>query len=838
MQTTSPLDPAQSADIPGTDTSGTATSLADASSPAAASAGDRGPNTLTLTITGMRCAGCVQITERRLVQHPEVSAATVNLVTSKAWVEHDRSSNQEALVETLTQALSQAGFSAQLAKPGALAGAEEDSRARQERHAQTRRLAIAALLLILSAVGHAGEFGWFRLPILSNIWFHFGLATAALVGPGRDIIVDGGRGLLRRTPNMNALVGLGMVAAYGASTVALLYPPLGWECFFDEPVMLVGFILLGRSLEHRARTRAASSLKALFSLQPTQARRLSRDEETIVQTGTFDLSQSQMIPAEALQTKQCLAVLPGEKIPADGVVLVGKTTVDESMLTGESLPVVKVVGDPISAGSLNQTGAIALTVTRAGDRTTLARIIQLVETAQTRKAPIQRVADTVAGYFTYGVLVAAGLTFVFWSSIGTDLFPNILEAGAFHLHHMPHHGHVVAASPLILSLRLAIAVLVVACPCALGLATPTAILVGSGIGAEQGILIRGGDVLETVSHLDTVVFDKTGTLTLGHPTLTGCRLLRNHWPDGASCAEADMIQLAAAAEQGTHHPIAIAIRDAAADRKLPELEAREFQTSPGGGVSAMVNGHQIHLGSLDWLRELGVERPAAGVLDPGLSAVTKPGETVVALAIASELVALFTIQDQLRDSAAHTLQCLKTMGLTVMMLTGDRPEAAMAVADILGLSQEQVQAQIKPDQKSTAIAQLQAQGHTVAMVGDGINDAPALAQADVGIALHGATDIAIETADVILTTNNLADVVTSIRLSQRVFNKIRQNLFWAFAYNTLGIPAAAGLLFPVTGLLLSPATAGALMALSSVSVVTNSLLLHHRTDRLKPKAHG
>jgi len=823
MPTTSPLDPAQS-----TATFDTAASIA--TSPpeaAAASTGDSRPDRLTLSITGMRCAGCVQVAERCLVRHPDVSAATVNLVTSKAWVEHDRSSNQDALVDDLAQALSQAGFSAQRSAPGAFTGLEEDSQARQ---AQTRQLAIAALLLILSAVGHAGEFGWFRLPILSNIWFHFGLATAALVGPGRDIIVDGWRGLLRRAPNMNALVGLGMIAAYGASTVALLYPPLHWECFFDEPVMLVGFILLGRTLEHRARTRAAASLKALFSLQPTQARRLLTDSATIEQAETFDLSHSQMIPAEALQTGQILAALPGEKIPADGIILAGKTTVDESMLTGESQPVVKAAGDPIVAGSLNQTGGVALKVTCAGDRTTLAQIIQLVETAQTRKAPIQRVADTVAGYFTYGVLTAAGLTFLFWYGIGTDLFPSILKAGSFHLHHMPHQDHAVAASPLILSLRLAIAVLVVACPCALGLATPTAILVGSGIGAEQGILIRGGDVLETVSHLDTIVFDKTGTLTLGHPTLTGCRLLQHHWPDGTSLHETDVIQLAAAAEQGTHHPIAIAIRDAAAERSLPKLGGQAFQTTPGGGVSATVDGHQIHLGSPDWLQELDMALPEMAA---PLTAPARPNETVVVLAIASEPVALFTVQDQLRDSAASTLQSLNAMGLTVMMLTGDRPEAAMAVADILGLSPEQVQSQVKPDQKSTAIAQLQSQGHTVAMVGDGINDAPALAQADVGIALRGGTDIAVETADVILTTNRLEDVVTSIRLSQRVFNKIRQNLFWAFAYNTLGIPAAAGLLFPATGLLLSPATAGALMALSSVSVVANSLLLNHRANRLK-----
>ncbi|MEO0408277.1 MAG: HAD-IC family P-type ATPase, partial [Cyanobacteria bacterium P01_A01_bin.135] len=441
------------------------------------------PTTLTLSVEGMRCAGCVQAVERRLMQHPEARAATVNLVTAKAWVEHGADVEPETLAQELSESLSQAGFSAQRAQPGASLPEDTDD----DRQQQAQRLTIALGLLLLSLIGHAGQFGWFYLPLLSNIWFHFGLATVALVGPGRSILVDGWQGLVHRAPNMNSLVGLGMASAYGASTVALLYPALRWECFFDEPVMLVGFILLGRTLEQRARTRAAASLKALFALQPAQARRLRQGRTEIVEAASFDLSQTQMIPAEALQPKQILAVLPGEKIPADGVVMAGETSVDESMLTGESRPVTKVKGDEVSAGSLNQTGAFALEVSRTGEGTTLSQIIQLVESAQARKAPIQRIADVVAGYFTYGVLTAAALTFAFWYAIGTDLFPEVLIAGTSHLHHMAHSEQVMAASPSILSLRLAIAVLVVACPCALGLATPTAILVGAGIGAEQGI---------------------------------------------------------------------------------------------------------------------------------------------------------------------------------------------------------------------------------------------------------------------------------------------------------------------------------------------------------------
>ncbi|MGF1513238.1 MAG: heavy metal translocating P-type ATPase [Elainellaceae cyanobacterium] len=792
---------------------------------------DSDDNTLTLRVDGMKCAGCVQAVERRLAQHDGISAATVNLVTGKAWVAYEPGVDSDTLVKELTERLSDSGFSAQRTQPGA-AAADEDS---QERQNQMKRLAIAAALLIVSLVGHAGELNWFTIPVLSNIWFHFGLATLALAGPGREILVDGWQGFRRRRPNMNSLVGLGMATAYVASAVALLYPPLNWECFFDEPVMLVGFILLGRTLEHRTRARAASSLKALLSLQPTQARRLLIEKAALVQqAGQLDLAQSQMIPAEALQVRQILAVLPGEKIPADGTVLMGKTTVDESMLTGESLPVERGVGDSLSAGSLNQTGAVALEVDRVGDRTTLAKIIQLVESAQTRKAPIQRLADAVAGYFTYGVLAVAALTFLFWYGVGTDLFPEVMQAGVTHLHHGPHHAPGDTASPLIVSLRLSIAVLVVACPCALGLATPTAILVGSGIGAEQGILIRGGDVLETVHKLDAVVFDKTGTLTEGRPALTRCRVLRPNFT-GAQLDEDRALAIAAAAEQGTNHPLAIAIQDAAHQRSLPLPQAQDFQTSPGGGAAAVVDGRQVHLGSPDWLRELGTavpeqdseDDPKNGGKTHGTSSWAAAGETIVALAVEQEPVALFALQDQIRASAAKALAQLQQMNLEVVMLTGDRPETARSVAAELGLPEHQVRAQVRPEQKAAVIAQLQTQGRIVAMVGDGINDAPALAQADVGISLSKATDIAVETADIILTTNDLEDVVRSIRLSRRVFNKIRQNLFWAFAYNILGIPAAAGLLFPLTGLLLSPATAGALMALSSVSVVTNSLLLNY-----------
>jgi P-type Cu2+ transporter len=517
---------------------------------------------------------------------------------------------------------------------------------------------------------------------------------------------------------------------------------------------------------------------------------------------------------------EVLRVLPGEKIPVDGEIWAGQTTLDEAMLTGEATPVFRQVGDGVSAGSLNLSGAIALKATRIGKDTTLAQIIALVETAQTRKAPIQGLADKVAGYFTYAVMAIASLTFLFWYLIGLPIWGDQIWDKLLGSHamgavseHMATIMHTLPPSPLLLSLKLAIAVLVIACPCALGLATPTAILVGSGIGAERGLLIRGGDVLENVHRLQTIVFDKTGTLTIGHPEVTDCVPLQEGW------SEVELLQIAASVESGAQHPLANAIQNHAKYLKLELRSATDFHTEPGFGVAAQVEGQPVVLGNAAWLAQQGI---VVGDVSTELEAA---GKTLVYVGISGQLAGLIAVQDRLRPEAHKTLRDLRKMGLRVMLLTGDRPEAAAAIAQSLGLSPEDIRADIRPDGKGRAIAELQATGQSVAMVGDGINDALALAQADVGISLHSGTDVAIEAADIVLMRDRLSAVVEAIHLSRATFNKIQQNLFWAFAYNILGIPAAAGLLLPSMGIALSPATAGAFMAFSSVSVVTNSLLL-------------
>jgi P-type Cu2+ transporter len=780
--------------------------------------------TITLDITGMKCGSCVKTVEKQLAQHPGAIASCVNLVTEVAIVECQPNVEPQALADYLTAA----GFPTKPrnATPGTTLTIEDlSARQQREGRAALKQLFLASLLLILSSLGHLPE-SILALPILKNIWLHWGLATITLLIPARPILVEGWQGLRRNAPNMNTLVALGTLTAYTTSVIALAFPPLGWECFFDEPVMLLGFILLGRTLEQQAKGQAASAFRQLLALQPQLARLIAPQ----VTSDNFKSTSSVEIPVAQVRVGEWIQVLPGEKIPVDGEVVAGRTTVDESMLTGEAFPVIKQLRDTVTAGTLNQSSAFALQATRTGADTTLAQIVALVEAAQTRKAPVQKLADTVAGYFTYGVLAASVLTFLFWYFIGTHIWTEVLLPGQMSSHDMSLHAqHLVNVpllqpSPLLLSLKLAIAVMVVACPCAMGLATPTAILVGTGVGAQKGLLIKGGDVLERVHQLDTVVFDKTGTLTCGHPTVTDVVVI----PDN-NLSERELLQLAAVVESGTCHPLATAIIQAAKEQNLSISSATDFYTEPGLGVSAVVENKQVLLGNYQWLSQNNVD-----ICDRVRSqslALAATGKTVVFIAHNSHLLGLIAASDSLRAEASNTLEQLRSMGLKVVMLSGDTTEAAVVVGAKLGLSKADIIAGVRPAGKAQAIQQLQAQNHHVAMIGDGINDAPALSQADVGIALKAGTEVAMEAAQIVLMRDSLTDVVAAITLSRATFSKIRQNLFWAFAYNTLGIPIAAGLLLPSLGFVLNPAAAGALMAFSSVSVVTNSLLLR----RFKPR---
>lgn len=773
--------------------------------------------TTTLDVGGMKCAGCVKAVERQLKQNAGVVAASVNLIAAVAVIEYETT---EINPDTLAKKLTDRGFPSQ---PRSLESQRNDEtptladRRKIEEKQQLWQLAIAAGLLLLSGIGHWHHLGGPDIPLLSNIWFHGGLATLALLIPGRELIIDGLRGLRYGMPNMNTLVGLGTLSAYFTSFAALTLPQLGWECFFEEPVMLLGFIFLGRTLEGRARGKASAAMEKLIALQPPIARLLgdSREGE----------DAGIEIPVELIRVGEWVRVLPGEKIPVDGEIVVGKTTVDESMLTGESASVAKDLGDRVAAGTLNQSGAIAVKVLQESNNTLLARIVASVEEAQTRKAPIQKLVDTVAGYFAYGVMSVATLVFLFWYFLGTHLWPQVL---------MPSMGEVAHAmtantSPFLLSLKLAIAVLVVSCPCALGLATPTAILVGTGIGAERGILIKGGDVLERVHRLSTIVFDKTGTLTRGHPILTD-------WKGKDEGEKYNLLQIAATVERGSNHPLGTAIAMEAQRQELTLLPTTDFYTEPGLGVRATVTLDRslaVCLGNSDWLADNGIVR--SETVREESDRLAEAGQTIVYIAIDGKLAGWFAFFDALRPDAKETIARLQAMGLETILATGDRPEVAEALARELSI--DRWVARVRPEQKAQLIQTLQQQPQTlVAMVGDGINDAPALARADVGISLQGSTDIALETAGIVLLAPSedtlgelaLANAIAAIQLSRATFGKIRQNLFWALGYNSVSIPIAAGALLPSYGIVLSPAVAAAFMAFSSVAVVTNSLLLRYR----------
>jgi P-type Cu2+ transporter len=769
--------------------------------------------TATLDIEGMKCAGCVTFVEKQLLQNIGTIDARVNLITGVGVIRYDAKSLNP---ETLTAKLTTKGFPSQLRQTRQ--GRDYLKLAQQKRQQaekqQLQQLITAACLLIFSSLGHLEHMGFLPLPLLSNIWLHWGLATLALLLPGRTILSDGWRSFWHLSPNMNGLIALGTTTAYLASCFALFLPQLGWECFFDEPVMLLGFIFLGRVLEQKAKGRASAALEVLTTLQPPIARLTAENRPS--EAGIE-------IPVDQLRVGEWVRVLVGEKIPVDGDIVAGETSIDESMLTGEANPVVKTLGSQVSAGTLNLTGIISVRVSRVGAETTIAQILRLVEEAQTRKAPIQKLADTISGYFAWGVTIFALSTWLFWYFLGTNIYPEVLSPTTLTNH--LHQGHLPMAttSPLLLSLKLAISTLVVACPCALGLATPTAILVGTSIGAERGILIKGGDILEKMQKLETIIFDKTGTLTLGYPSVTDCL------PLTAIPAE-KILQIAAAVENNSNHPLAKSIVRHAHSLGLDLPEIDNFRQENGFGTSATMEGKQVNLGSWEWLKTRGIA-PSAQLLNLGAAV----DQTLVYIALEQELIGIIALEDQLRPDALMTVQKLKQMGLRLLLVSGDRREVVESIAQKLEITE--IFAQKKPKEKVEIVENLQQENPkgTIAVVGDGINDAPALAAADLGISLTGGTDVALETADIVLMSSStldrsirLSDIVTLINLSHATVRKIRQNLIWAFTYNLVALPLAAGILLPHFGILLSPSIAAALMISSSLLVVTNSLSLFRR----------
>ena len=758
----------------------------------------------------MKCGGCVRAVETTLLDQPGVQRADVNLVSRSAWLDLTAG---ESDVDGVLKALADRGFPAKERSLDAPIGAVAAGQALPGWWQQWRQLMVALVLLLLSVLGHVSEAGHLSLPLIGTLPFHATLATVALLGPGRPILVGGVAAARAGAPSMDSLVGLGVSSAYVASLVALVWPQVGWPCFFNEPVMLLGFVLLGRFLEERARFRTGQALQQLAELQPDTARLLLSD------------GAIREVRVGALRPGETVQLLAGDRIPVDGVVLEGASAVDVSSLTGEPLPLQAEPGTELSSGSLNLESTLVLKVTRVGAETALARIIRLVEQAQARRAPIQGLADRVAGRFCYGVIGLALATFLFWWLFGAEHWPEVLQASAPGMpmtHAMSHgmdHGHGMhhgglgsgASTPMGLALQLSIAVLVVACPCALGLATPTVITVATGLAARRGWLFRGGDVIETAAGLDHVVFDKTGTLTLGRPLVTD---VYGDDPD-------HLLQLAASLEQSSRHPLAYALLQEAQRRELALLDCEDVRTVSGQGLEGHVDGAsaQVRAGKPDWLEEQGVAiAPAA---QDWLSAAEG---SVVAVAVGAVLVGLVQIEDQLRPDVAPALQRLRSHGLALSVFSGDRQAAVQRLGQQLGFAAKDLGWQMLPEQKLQRLEQLR-QAERVAMVGDGINDAPALAAADLGIAIGTGTQIAQDSAGLVLLGDRLDNLPEALSLARRTLVKVRQNLFWAFGYNLIVLPVAAGALLPSHGVLLSPPLAALLMALSSITVVLNALAL-------------
>ncbi len=654
----------------------------------------------------------------------------------------------------------------------------------------TRRLWISvALALPLLALMVSGLFPSMPLGHLLSArtwaWIEFALATPVVLWCGWPFFVRGWQSVANRSPNMFTLIAMGTGASYlysVAATVApRIFPPSfraeGGEIalYFEPAVVIIALVLLGQVLELRARSRTGSAIRALLGLAPKTARRIDEGG------GEID------VPLDAVNVGDRLRVRPGEKIPVDGIVLEGHSSVDESMVSGEPIPVEKDTSAKLTGGTVNGTGSFVMRAERVGADTLLAQIVKMVSQAQRSRAPIQRLADRVASFFVPAVILAAVLTFVVWYFLGPQ----------------PRFAHALVN---------AVAVLIVACPCALGLATPMAIMVGTGRGAGAGILIRNAEALETFGKVNTLIVDKTGTLTAGRPTLD-CVIPQPGF------SESELLQLVASLERSSEHPLAAAIVKGAEGRKLTLVDVQGFSSITGKGVRGVVSGKQIAVGNAELFREMGID-PAP--LLPRAEELRKQGQTVMLIAADGKAAGLVSVSDPIKDSTSDAIRELKTAGLNIVMVTGDNATTAQAVASKLGIEFE---ADVLPEKKAEVVKAHQAQGAIVAMAGDGVNDAPALAQADVGIAMGTGTDVAMEAGGITLLTGDLRGILRARRLSQSTMGNIRQNLFFAFIYNAIGIPLAAGVLFPFFGLLLNPMIAAAAMSFSSVSVIANSLRL-------------
>jgi P-type Cu+ transporter len=751
---------------------------------------------VTIPVGGISCASCVATIEQALRRSPGVVSATVNFATNAATVEF---APVAATVADLRRAIREAGYEPLEAAEGPTLVDHEKAAREWEIRTLRRKLVVGIVLTVPTVLGSMHHWFPWVPAILQSFWVLWALTTPVQFWVGAQFYRGAWAALRHRTSDMNTLIAVGTSAAYFYSLAMTIAPGffqargIAPAVHYETAAVIVTLILLGRLLEAIAKGRTSEAIKRLVGLQAKTAR-VVRDGEEID------------VPVDEVRIGDLVVVRPGEKIPVDGTVREGGSAVDESMLTGESLPVEKRPGDGVIGATLNKTGTFRFEARKIGKDTVLAQIIRLVEDAQGSKAPIQRLADRVASVFVPTVIGIAVLTFLVWLAVGP--------------------------SPAFLFAMLNfVAVLIIACPCALGLATPTAIMVGTGKGAELGILIRSGESLEMAHRVTTVVFDKTGTLTKGEPEVTDIlgaesREPRAETDEPRATSHDELLRLAASLERGSEHPLGEAIVTRAKAEGLELSETTEFEAVPGLGVRGRVDGGAVLLGNAKFLADSGVELQDLMRAADDLAA---RGRTPMFVAVDGRAAGVIAVADMLKPRSVEAVRALHRLGLELVMITGDNRRTAAAIGKQAGI--DRVLAEVLPEQKAEEVRKLQAEGRIVAMVGDGINDAPALAQADVGIAIGTGTDVAMEASDITLIRGDLTGVVTAIALSQRTIRTIRQNLFWAFLYNVLGIPIAAGVLYPFTGLLLDPMVGSAAMALSSVSVVSNSL----RLRRFRPR---
>ncbi len=764
--------------------------------------------TNTLKLQGMSCASCARSVEDAMRSVSGVAEVSVNFGAEQANIQYDP---KQTNLEQIQQAIVDAGYGSYSLQDQEFITDETDTEktARLREFRQLRqKIMVAGLISVVLVVGSLPMMLGLPVPLipawLHNSWLQLALSTPVLFWAGREFFVNAWKALKRHTATMDTLVALGTGSAYLYSIVATVIPGffitqgLNADVYYEAANVIITLILLGRLLETRARGQTSDAIRKLIGLQARDAR--------IVRNG-----QELEIPIQAVQIGDVVIVRPGEKIPVDGEVVEGSSTIDESMVTGESMPTKKQPGDEVIGATINKTGSFRFRATRVGKDTVLAQIVQLVQQAQGSKAPIQRLADQVTGWFVPVVIAIAIVTFLIWFNL---------------------MGNVT------LALVTTVGVLIIACPCALGLATPTSVMVGTGKGAENGILIKGAESLELAHQIETIVLDKTGTLTQGKPTVT------DFISTVGSANELKLLKLVASIERNSEHPLAEAVVRYAQSQEVTLDNVQNFEAIAGSGVEGTVSNQLVQIGTQRWLSELDIDTASVQAEKARLEAL---GKTVILIAVDRQLQGLMAISDALKPSSIQAVRALQRLGLEVMMLTGDNQQTADAIAREVGI--QTVIAEVRPDQKAAVIESIQSgklgkqsttrtksRKHTkskiVAMVGDGINDAPALAQADVGIAIGTGTDVAIAASDITLISGDLQSIVTAIQLSRATMNNIRQNLFFAFIYNTLGIPIAAGILFPVFGWLLNPIIAGGAMAFSSVSVLTNALRLRN----FKPKA--